>query len=856
MRLISCYIENFGAIKKKEITFKNNLTSVCEENGFGKTTLASFLEAMFYGMDSDRANSKDFCMRRHFNPFAGGKYGGNIVFSVGKDVYKIERIFDEKSEVKDNLIVYKNNELYNEFGDKIGEKIFGIDKQSFERTIFIDAHEIEIGSTGSINAKLNNFIEGSTDETNTEKALERLEKAAKEYKKAKAGNDLITKENICLIEVESKISNAERIKASLPEKYERLSDYDADLKNLHKALDSKQKTELELKDWEQYDSFMSRATSAQQVLEELEHIYPFGIPSSEELSIVKEHVSAKAALEKQTNKLLPKEDAEALSALQNKYLNGTPSETDLATLREKIDSLTREETAIRLEENITLSEYEAYLRNKFTNNAPTEQTLVKLDNALDAYERAEKAYSETPDYIIGQVNQSVDEKPRLKKKCFIIAILSAIVALAGIGVAFVQMTAGIIMVAIGVICIIATGFVYLNKKTSTFASNSVQKINPEKTAKERAKNNAELEVQKLLSFYGYSSDKTIRYSVESLKNDFAAYEKLMQSDSSKNERLLAKKGHCEQLNKEISDYFAMYDFLNGNFNRRFSDLQREINRYTMLIRTRSKLNEQNADTDKMIAEHEKAISDFCMKYHFSHQAMGNINDIEHNIIKYLQSTKEYNENLKKAEQIKKEKELKVRPIPSDNDAIEEIKDKIQKLNNERSVLILEIEDCETEAEKLDDFYAEKQHHMELLKSHKFAYDLLNKTADLLKEADKRLKDKYIAPIKNNFVNYAKVLETALGEKVTMSPNFEIRYERNGIERSEKHLSAGQRSVCAFCFRMALIENMYIEEKPFLILDDPFINLDQKHMNKVKEILKNLSEKLQLIYFTCHESRAI
>ena len=90
----------------------------------------------------------------------------------------------------------------------------------------------------------------------------------------------------------------------------------------------------------------------------------------------------------------------------------------------------------------------------------------------------------------------------------------------------------------------------------------------------------------------------------------------------------------------------------------------------------------------------------------------------------------------------------------------------------------------------------------------------------------------------------------------MTPNFEIRYERNGMERSEKHLSAGQRSICAFCFRMALIENMYTDEKPFLILDDPFVNLDQKHLDRVKVILKKISENLQIIYFTCHESRAV
>ena len=108
MKLISCYIENFGTITKKEIRFEESITSICEENGFGKTTLASFLEAMFYGMNSDRTNNKEFGMRRHFNPFAGGKFGGNVVFSFGKDHYKIERYFDEKSDTKDSLTVYKN----------------------------------------------------------------------------------------------------------------------------------------------------------------------------------------------------------------------------------------------------------------------------------------------------------------------------------------------------------------------------------------------------------------------------------------------------------------------------------------------------------------------------------------------------------------------------------------------------------------------------------------------------------------------------------------------------------------------------------------------------------------------------
>ena len=51
MRLVRCYIENFGKISKKEIKFEDNLTIFKEENGWGKTTLSVFIKSMLYGFD-------------------------------------------------------------------------------------------------------------------------------------------------------------------------------------------------------------------------------------------------------------------------------------------------------------------------------------------------------------------------------------------------------------------------------------------------------------------------------------------------------------------------------------------------------------------------------------------------------------------------------------------------------------------------------------------------------------------------------------------------------------------------------------------------------------------------------------
>ena len=108
MKLLSYHIENYGKIHDKDGDFSNGLTCICEKNGFGKSTLASFIKAMFYGLDSYTAASKGFNDRQHFYPFEGGKFGGNLTFESGGKTYRIERFFDKKSGKGDECRVYEN----------------------------------------------------------------------------------------------------------------------------------------------------------------------------------------------------------------------------------------------------------------------------------------------------------------------------------------------------------------------------------------------------------------------------------------------------------------------------------------------------------------------------------------------------------------------------------------------------------------------------------------------------------------------------------------------------------------------------------------------------------------------------
>jgi uncharacterized protein YhaN len=165
-----------------------------------------------------------------------------------------------------------------------------------------------------------------------------------------------------------------------------------------------------------------------------------------------------------------------------------------------------------------------------------------------------------------------------------------------------------------------------------------------------------------------------------------------------------------------------------------------------------------------------------------------------------------------------------------------------------------IEETERYVETLPDVENRLALSEEKLKEYQERHTLLTDTIDTLKAAEQALKDKYIAPIKERFCGYATALSRIFGEKIGMDQDFHIVFERGGEERSERHLSAGERSLCALCLRLALIDNLYEDEPPFVVMDDPFVHLDAKHMAKTGELLLELSKGKQIVYFCCHESR--
>ena len=51
MKLLRCFVENFGKLSKESIEFESGLCCIYKENGSGKTTLAVFIKAMLFGLE-------------------------------------------------------------------------------------------------------------------------------------------------------------------------------------------------------------------------------------------------------------------------------------------------------------------------------------------------------------------------------------------------------------------------------------------------------------------------------------------------------------------------------------------------------------------------------------------------------------------------------------------------------------------------------------------------------------------------------------------------------------------------------------------------------------------------------------
>ena len=82
MKLISMHVDNFGGLHNYDYTFGEGLNVVLHDNGWGKTTMATFLKAMLYGYDTRRSKDITENERKRYLPLILNPRACGIVLPV------------------------------------------------------------------------------------------------------------------------------------------------------------------------------------------------------------------------------------------------------------------------------------------------------------------------------------------------------------------------------------------------------------------------------------------------------------------------------------------------------------------------------------------------------------------------------------------------------------------------------------------------------------------------------------------------------------------------------------------------------------------------------------------------------
>lgn len=804
MKIKSIYINEFGNLKDLTINFKEGLNSYLKPNGGGKTTLSAFIKMMLYG--SPTANIKDienekYVERLRFNPIGSNAYGGNIVFYHNSKEYKIERTFNPKSLAHDKIKLYEDNILLKDFDTqiKLDEKFLDTTKDSFERFYLISQKDIDMKLTDSVATKIDKDFNNYKD-FNLNKKLDDFEK---KYIKEYDLNSQSKKTKMYTL-----INDIKETKIKLNE----ITEFEKELSL---------KNELKDKNLEKLSKYLN-------VYKDLNKISDFNNSNTLDKNNIIELTKAKDKLHieiKELDKLsdnidIYNEEEEELTS----KINNLTIIVDKQIKLSNIDSELRR-SPFSIDDENKLNK----LENLFKNYNPVSINEIYKDiNKLNVLENKE---------ILPKNNRVLENNDNNKTSIFlkILIILSPIILFFGIiSILFLKIL-GIILLSFGSILFLLTGFLYLNNKLSRqtdYIKEQSEKLYKEKNKLEYTKNKKEIEAlnNKLKSFFNKYNINNNNYneSIIELKvmyNDYINLNKRKENDFNNTKELRKRK---EEIEKEIR-------ILNKE------NLDKDL--ITQLLK------EKNNELTNIIAN-KKSVIDRLDYYDKKN------NDLKE-IIKKMEALENNINNRKdtinKLEtKIKDETDLNNIEISKSDEIINNYQIKDIELTKEINDLKIKISPKNYYENLLDDLNNKKD---EYFKKFKLNTNIYNE----LKKAQSDIIDEYFEPIKNKFTKYSNLIKQALGKELSLNEEAKLYFTIKKTKKQDYYLSAGERAIAAFCYRLSIID--IIEEKTksdknFIIMDDPFLELDNDMFNKTKTLIKTISKTRQILYLTCHKSREI
>lgn len=805
MRLLNCHIENFGKLHDFSMDFSAGCNTICQENGFGKSTLASFIRVMFYGFlgESKRNNLEN--ERKRYQPWQGGIYGGSLSFEVGERQYCLRRVFHDKMQNDEfELRDQKTNLISTDYTERIGEELFGVNQESFIRTVYIGQNDMVTSATDDINAKIGNL----TDDTNDLNRFEEADKKLTDYinalsPKRKTGSVYKLKEEASALHTQ--IRALQGIEDSITQQMELMEqkrDEIAHLKEEQSAISKKQEEASKKKD-------------IQAKKEIYEHL-------CQDLLMKEKEVTD---CEKKLHDSLPDKNVLDEMSIQQKQSEELYAKIQLTQLQEN--------EILRLNE----------LKNLFQNESDPKAIISEMSARWNERNTKKSTLLMKKSTLATLISSKEADKRRqteaARKRFWQRLIVGVILLFAGIGIVGFYMAmqasfsssdtlsttdtsfghAGLVItgVIMAVAGIISTLLAFLQKNRNNQSVSMPEELeNLEKEIRDD-----EEQIQNTdITIKTYFTDKGLAF----LESDVQSELQKLLSYVVEYEQLLEKEQKSSVHGAELENYDRMQEEI-GAF----------LHQYGMDVAP--------ADYAKSIVELKEKVS----------AKKGAVDAAKKN----------YTECLQKKEQFEKEYPAAML-ISETKDDLESLEELNRRFNQNAETLEnlyqtardydQRLEGLREQNDSLNELEKQLANLNQTISDQKQLYDRLKYTQDFLKQAKEAMTQKYVAPLKNSFLQYYEVVVPKRDKEYYMDANADITVLECGMQHETTFLSAGYQDLIGLCLRFAFADAMYPNEKPMLILDDPLANLDAEKIAGGKKLLQELSKNYQVIYFTCHDTR--
>ena len=795
MKLIECYIENFGRICGKKFTFNDGLNCIVDDNGSGKTTLSVFIKVMLFGMSDTKKASLDENDRKRYMPWQGGRCGGSLTFEAGGKVYRAERTFAQKAS-EDTFTLFDTGmgRECDDFSSSLGEELFSIDADGFERTVFLSERSLTPKSDNkTISAKLSDLVGCDGDIGVMDEAVKLLDEQRKFYYK-KGGAGEISNVKARMAALDERIEAAERSGERMKENERRLAE-------ISKKIDGLRAEEQKL------------------------------IAERERAAVRASESSYKETLRDMQKRLLL---AEARRDELLTSFGGTPpafEEIDSASYKAK------EAARLRAALNEGPSEEYSALHRLFNGNAtPSEIERV----ALCLERRKSGYYSGSPDDIRRR-EIFVKRTPALSEVEELLALYSRNEKR---GSGIIKLF-GILLIAIGIVLGLFSPLFFI---ISAVGAATVIGAFISEGMKKKAKN---AEREKLTSQFLSS------ITAESVSDELSAEKllceisELLKKESGdellKREDLSFISAFVSKFSENTADPYTEAAKISEQY-RRYSELT-VVEKYKEETRAESRIRLEllERDTAEFLSKFAPLGDEPFTKLR---AALTEYNRLTEDIVTRRRDIT----NISSKQLTGEDDSPSHRSVEEIGLAAREISESISALSRE---LTLAERQYRQDFESYDEAAELKSHRDELRQMYdEYTQNLetIKLTEKFLKAAKDSMTVKYLGKTKASFEKYAEMISGESGV-YEMSTTFAVSKNEGAHTHPTEAYSRGVRDIYNLAARFALIDSLYEGERPFVILDDPFAALDDRKLDAAIRLIREFSFERQIIYFTCSESRS-